>query len=432
MGGDIEPGHKKVLTVYPTMEERFTGEGGAIAGGHVAEAASDYVAPSPQAAALAQTTLAMIRDRYERTPGGLADLRQPEVQAKIVADVQAATAAAQPQGVLGGMMPGPDVAALVAQVAVSVADTTIEIPEIVVLPSRTVNFWFDDFDLTGLGSIALRPSGDTLLIRNLRTDAQRELARAQDGPKESRPENYIVRHLIARPEIDYDSQADLLYKLAGQVIARLRAYLGEDRDVEAVALEHGRKLSDLIFEQMRGHYRESPADYRAHRVRSFRLLKPQQFAYDPARVLPLGQAAQPLSSTPSWLFAGGRKTPYALNRFHSDPERRFAVLLESDRFSGVLKWLRPAIGQFDIEYHGGRRYNPDFVIETAGAKVIVEIKAQNALDDPEVLEKARAARVWVDHADTFADDGDGKAWHYVLLGEHQVSQTLTLPALLPA
>ena len=432
VGGDIEPGHKELLTVYPTMEERFTGEGGAIAGGHVAETASDYVAPSPQAAALAQTTLAMIRDRYERTPGGLADLRKPEVQAKIVADVQAATAAAQPQGVLGGMMPEPDVAALVAQVAVSVADTTIEIPEIVVLPSRTVNFWFDDFDLTGLGSIALRPSGDTLLIRNLRTDAQRELARAQDGPKESRPENYIVRHLIARPEIDYDSQADLLYKLAGQVIARLRAYLGEDRDVEAVALEHGRKLSDLIFEQMRGHYRESPADYRAHRVRSFRLLKPQQFAYDPARVLPLGQAAQPLSSTPSWLFAGGRKTPYALNRFHSDPERRFAVLLESDRFSGVLKWLRPAIGQFDIEYHGGRRYNPDFVIETAGAKVIVEIKAQNALDDPEVLEKARAARVWVDHANTFADDGDGKAWHYLLLGEHQVSQTLTLPALLPA
>jgi len=426
VGGDIEPGQREVLIVYPANEGALTGK--------VAEAASTpgYVPPSAEAAAVASTTLELIRARYESTPGGLADLRKPEVQERIAAEVKAATIAAQPQGELAGMVPNLDVGALVAQVAASVADNTIEIPEIVVLPSRAVHFWYEDFDLTGLQAIALRPTGDTLLVRNLRTDAQRELARPLDGPKESRPENYIVRHLIARPEIDYDSQADLLYKLAGQVIERLRAYLDDARDVEAVALEHGRRLADLIFEQMKGHYRESAAEYRARRVRSFRLLKPQQFAYDPVRVRPLTEPAAPLSSTPSWLFAGGDKTPYPLNRFHSDPERRFAAMLESMAFSGVVRWLRPAAGQFDIEYQGGRRYNPDFVIECTDVKLIVEVKAQNELQDAEVLEKARAARAWVGHANEFAEQGDGKRWRYVLLGEQQVSQSLTLTGLLAA
>lgn len=426
-GGDIEPGARAVLTVPSRTEAWFTG---APVPGIVAEEHATYQPPTPEQAALASTTLDLIRDKYERTlPGGLADLRKPDVQAKIAADVRAATAAAQ--GSLEGIAPAPDVAALVSAVADSVADNAIEIPEIVVLPSRAVHFWFEPFELTGLGSIALRPSGDTLLVRNLRTDAQRELARGSDGPKESRPENYIIRHLIARPEIDYDSQADQLYALAGAVIAHLATYLQPD-EVEAVALEHGRRLSDFIFEHMRGHYRESPVDYRAKMVRSFKVLRPQQFGYDPMRVLPLDSAAKPLSATASYLFMGGRKSPYPMNRFHSDPERRFAAMIDSDRFPGVLKWLRPAPGQFDIEYHGGRRYEPDFVVECENAKLIVEVKAQNELNDPEVLEKARAARTWIEHANSFIAGGDGKRWHYVLLGEQAITESLTLSSMLAA
>lgn len=424
-GGDIEPGARQVLTVPSRTESLFTG---AVLPGIVAEERAEYAPPSPERAALAATTLAVI-GTLERTLPRLTDLHKPAVQAQIAASVREATA--QAQGTLEAVVPAPDVAALVAEVASSVADNAIEIPEIVVLPSRAVHFWFEPFTLTGLDTIALRPSGDTLLIRNLRTDAQTELARTHEGPRESRPEDYIIRHLMARPEIDYDSQADQLYALAGAVIARLSSYLAAD-EVEAAALEHGKQLADFIFAQMRDHYRESAVEYRAQRVRSFKVLKPQQFGYDPARVLPLDQAASPLSATPGYLFAGGKKSPYALNRFHSDPERRFAAMIDSDRFPGVVKWLRPAPGQFDIEYHGGRHYEPDFVVECDTVKLIVEIKAQNALDDAEVQEKARAACAWVAHANGFASEGDGKPWRYVLLGEQQITQSLTLSALVTA
>lgn len=120
-----------------------------------------------------------------------------------------------------------------------------------------------------------------------------------------------------------------------------------------------------------------------------------------------------------------------IHKFDSDPERRLAALIDGNLFPGVVRWLRPASGQFDIEYHGGRRYEPDFVVECETAKLIVEIKAESELNDPTVLEKARAAQTWVKHANAFAHEGDGKLWHYVLLGDSQVSQSLTLQAILP-
>ncbi len=427
-GGDITPEHREVVSMPTAAEAVFTGWQLALPG-HVAEERAAYAPPTPEQVAYADATMLFIRDKYERTlTGGLADLRKPEVQAEIARDVRKATEAAQ--GSFETVMPTADVERLVAEIAVSVADNSIEIPEIVVLPSREVNFWFDDFDLSRLETIRFQPSSDTILIRNLRTDVQRELARAQEGPRETRTENYILRHLMDFPEVDYDSQADLLYKLSGQMVERLRTYLSTQEEVDAVALEHGKALARFIFEQMRAHYRETPAEYRARRVRSFKALKPQQLGVSLAKRLPLIQAANPLSSTPGYLFYGSKKCPYQFQKFDSDPERRFAAIVDSDRMPAVLKWLRPASGQFDIEYDRGRRYEPDFVVECDDCKLIVEIKAERELTDPIVLEKERAAMIWVANANSFATEGDGKPWRYILLADTQVMESLTLSGLL--
>lgn len=427
-GGDITPEHREVVSVPTAAEAIFTGWQLDLPG-QVAEERAAYVPPTPEQVACADTTMQFIRDKYERSlSGGLADLRKPEVQAQIARDVRQATQAAQ--GSFETILPEADVEQLVAQIAIAIADNSIEIPEIVVLPSREVNFWFDDFDLANLEAIRFQASSDTILIRNLRTDTQRELARSQDGPRETRVENYIIRHLMDFPEVDYDSQADLLYKLAGQAVERLRSYLATEEEVEAVALEQGKKIAAIIFGQMRDHYRETPVEYRARRVRSFKALKPQQLGVSLTKRLPLTEAATPLSSTPSYLFYGSKKCPYQFQKFDSDPERRFAAMIDSDRMPMVLKWLRPASGQFDIEYDRGRRYEPDFVVECDDCKLIVEVKAERELSDPVVLEKQRAAKAWVKNANEFAADGDGKLWLYVLLADTHVTESLTFAGLL--
>lgn len=429
-GGDIATEPQVVYTVPTAFEAALTGAELPESENKVQEgAAQPFVFEKPEDREIAQLTIELIRDKYERElKGGHKELKSPDVQQRIAADVRRLSV--ERQGELEGIVTQPDVEKLVAVVTASIAENSIEIPEIVVLPSREVNFWFEDFDLAGVGDIRLQPISDRLLVRNLRDQTQRELARALEGPKEVRVENYIVKYLMDYPQVDYDSQADLLYRLAGQMINHLRTYLQTEEDVENVALAHGKALAQRIFGQMRDHYRQTPAEYRASKVRSFRTLEPQNISYSPSRSLLLTQAATPLSATASFTFRGGKKSPYQFHKFHSDPERRFAVMIDGDFEKDVRRWLKPARNQFRIEYQPGKPYEPDFVIETTAEKLIVEIKAENQMRDPTVQEKARAAAEWVKHANEFAAEGDGKPWRYAMIPDADVTESATLAGLL--
>ena len=426
-GGDISTEPETIITVEPKFVSDLTGDvDTATAFGGQPKQPLFTTQEDRQAV---EITIDLIRDKYERElKGGVGELQKPEVQQRIAKDVERLTQARQ--GTLEGIVAPTDFAKVVAAVVTSIAENTIEIPEIVILPSREVNFWFDDFDLSGISDVRLQPISNRLLIRNLRDQSQRELARALDGPKESQVENYLVKHLMDCPQIDYDTQADLLYKLAGQMIEHLRSYLPNEQDVENVALAHGKMLAQRVFAQMKQHYRETPVDYQASKTRSFRTLLPQHFSYAASKLLPLTQAASPLSATPSFVFEGGQKSPYQFHKFDSDPERRFAVMIDSDFEKSVLRWLKPGYNQFRIEYQSGKRYEPDFVVETVSEKLIVEIKAEKDLSDRSVQDKARAAQEWVKHVNYFISDGDRKRWAYFLIPDSALSEGATLAGLM--
>ncbi|GGZ93414.1 DEAD/DEAH box helicase family protein [Novosphingobium arvoryzae] len=427
-GGDISTEPETIIKVEPKFVSDLTGTGSELPAASDSQPKPPIFTTKEERQAVA-TTIDIIRDKYERQlKGGVNELQKPEVQQQIAKDVQRLTQAQQ--GTLEGIVAPTDFAKVVAAVVTSIAENTIEIPEIVILPSREVNFWFEDFDLTGISDVRLQPISDKLLIRNLRDESQRELARALEGPKESQVENYLVKHLMDYPQVDYDTQADLLYKLAGQMIDHLRSYLPNEQDVENVALAHGKMLAQRIFAQMKLHYRETPADYQASKTRSFRTLQPQHYSHAASKLLPLTQAATPLSATPSFVFQGGAKSPYQFHKFDSDPERRFAVLIDSAFEKDVLRWLKPGYNQFRIEYQSGKRYEPDFVVETVSEKLIVEIKAENQMTDPVVQDKARAAKEWVKHANQFVAEGDGKTWRYALISDQAINESATLAGLL--
>lgn len=440
-GGDVSAAKSVPVSAPTRFEAALTGDwptGDTAPAGAVAEApAPIYTTASERT--IAKQAFDVIRERYEGTSGGVAALRTPEVRRAIAADIMrhraqaaAQAAATQPQGTLEIEAPTePDIAqieAVVEAVTEAVAANVIEIPEIVVLPSREVNFWFDDCDMGDLSAVRHQPMSDQILIRNLRDETRRTLARGETGAREDRVENYIVRHLVDYPEVDYDAHADLLYKLAGQIVTHLRTYLPDAEAVENVALAHGRDLARLAFARLKAHQRQTPAEYRAKLVRQYRALQPQQFAITADRQRPLDQPAAPLSATPSFVFYGGRRSPYAWHKFDSDAERRFACLI--DATTTVRSWLKPGRGQFNIEYQGGKAYEPDFVVETDAEKLIVEIKAYNELGDVVVQEKARAARAWVDQANGFASETGAKSWRYALVADTDITESATLSGLL--
>lgn len=96
----------------------------------------------------------------------------------------------------------------------------------------------------------------------------------------------------------------------------------------------------------------------------------------------------------------------------------------------MLRWLKPATGQFQIDYRAGRAYEPDFVIEASDEKFIIEVKADKDMKDPVVEEKARAAVKWVQHATELARETGGKRWGYALVADSDITESASFKGLM--
>lgn len=117
-----------------------------------------------------------------------------------------------------------------------------------------------------------------------------------------------------------------------------------------------------------------------------------------------------------YLFNGYKKSYYEENAFDSDSERQFSVVLEEDE--DVIKWIKPPLNQMGIFWQAGSQYNPDFLIETKDKKYMVEVKAANEVQNPEVLAKAQEAKKWCKYASEI--DPDNKTWTYCLIKDTNV------------
>ena len=115
---------------------------------------------------------------------------------------------------------------------------------------------------------------------------------------------------------------------------------------------------------------------------------PRALAFDEIQGDPIHnfrEAVEKKSDIPKFLFGGFARCIFPVQKFGSDPERRFAILLEDERDD--LKWFKPARNQFKIFYRAGDGYEPDFVVETATAKYLCEPKRADEMTDPVVLER---------------------------------------------
>jgi type III restriction enzyme len=426
-GGDISATGATLVSAPSVVEMIVTGVQPEMPGFNK-DPRDVFVFNSVRESKTAEVTLEVIR-RYERKLGSAEALRDGDVQKSIADEVRELVRPIQ--GTLEGIIEPPRIDEIVQTVANTVADRTISIPQIVVLPKKQITFTFEDFDLDNLSAINMRPIEDGIIIEDLRTQARVYLARAIDDPRESRAEDYLLRYLIERNEIDYDAHAALLYKLAGQVVARLKSYLVNDAEVENVLLRQGRPLADFIFAQMMNHYRETPLgedDYEVTLTRGFTLLQAQAMNVPAGqRVRDFRQAVAPLSDTRKYVFGGFTKCCYPLQKFDTNPERLLAVIIDAD--ASAEKWIKPARNQFRIDYRSGEAYEPDFVVETKTKMLICEVKAQNELDDATVKAKAAAATKWCKTATQHAPGSGTKPWVYLLIPDDQVRGNASLDGL---
>lgn len=434
-GITIEPDgeRREVWVARPAAEIALAPRAGGAQEDAPAAVQETIVFPTPADQAIAQTTLEVIR-RVARpvTGAGLksaADLNKPEVLAQIVQQVQQIVAPSQQE--LEGMGSEEQVRATVQKAVEMWVEKSMDIPRITIVPTGDTDFGYDDFDLD-VAHIAFQPVSQDILLAYLRTDERERLNADVAFRKEKRLEDYIVRNLWDYNDISYDDQAELLYKLAGQMVDHLRTLHHDEDTLLNVVRYHERKLAELIHAQMQSHVWTKETGFEVQVSQGVTTLRENTYTR-PAGEAPVNFRA-PVDEKQfirSILFGGFRKCLYQVQKFDSDPERRFAVILENDET--VEKWLKPAKGQFQIFYRHAHQefpYEPDFAVETKTEKLLCEPKRATEMTDEVVLAKARAATEWCRHASAHARTYGGKPWSYLLIPHDVITASATLDALI--
>lgn len=352
---------------------------------------------------------------------------RPEVQAQVVREVASQYQPAQME--LDGIAPRqPDMAAVIAATAKLMAEGTIDIPRIIVMPKGEVKAGFKPFKLDLSGMRYPAPS-EELWAKHLRTDQVDVIGLSQSNLSEERLEDYVVSGLIDFPDIAYDEHADLLYDLAGQVATHLRTYLSDD-DARRVLALHQREIARAVHAQMQDHFwLDDTVEYH-HEVRQgWTDIKESAFTTVNEPPLDFRQSPADKSNMARYLFAGFSKCLSNVTKFHSDSERKLAVILERES----IKWLRPAKGQFQMFYRSGNdqlEYQPDFVAEMDDCIVMLEPKMATQMADKDVLAKRDVAVQWCGWATEHATNYGGKPWRYVLIPHDAIAENITVDFLL--
>ncbi|HEY4135529.1 MAG TPA: DEAD/DEAH box helicase family protein [Alphaproteobacteria bacterium] len=356
-------------------------------------------------------------------------LSRPEVQAQVVREVQKQYQPEPEQMELEGVArPAPDMAAVIAATAKLMVERTIDIPRITVMPKGEVKAGFKPFTLD-LSGVRYPAPSEELWAKHLRTDQVDIIGLSPGNFLEEHLEDYVVSGLIDFSDIAYDEHADQLYELAGQVVRHLLGYLSEQEASQVLAL-HQREIARAVHAQMQAHFWKDEAVEYHHEVRQgFTELK--ESAYTALREAPLDYRVPPAdkSNMARYLFGGFSKCLSNVTKFHSDSERKLAVILERE----AQKWLRPAKGQFQMFYRNGNdhaEYQPDFVAETEDKILMLEPKMATQMQDKDVLAKREVALQWCTWASEHARSYGGKPWQYALIPHDTIVENMTLEFLL--
>lgn len=416
IGKDILDRELKVVEVAPVI---------------VAKVAGDTTLPeqkplfnSEKEKAVATATLDVIK-QFERLPSSKG-LKGDDTLKKLVERVQLSVAPVQ--GEIAGVTEQVNVADVVAKTVDLYIESTIDIPKIIILPKGTVTAGYRDFDLD-VKDVNHQPVAKDILIAQLHDHAQYRLVSGDGIVEEARLEDYLVRGLVNFfDDVSYDDHADLLYQLAGQMVKHLQSYLPNEDDVLNVLQYHQDSLVNVIHSQMEDHYEEKVAEFEGKVTKGFTTLRPGSYSI-PADEKPRNFRipVEEKLLIRGMLFDGFRKCLYPTERFQSDTERRFAVVLEND--ADVVKWFKPGKDVFRIYLTGDAQYEPDFVVETKKAKLICETKARKEIDTPDVKNKARAAVKWCEYATKHEAEVGGKPWAYLLIPHDAVDEAKTVQGL---
>ena len=350
---------------------------------------------------------------------GSVDLLKPEVKQLVMEKVESDLGQGQLNMFAGEILDEAD--ALYESTVASYRKHTIDIPRMD-LVQGAVPVWFEEFNLDVTSGFDFRLLNEEIIRRNLKNDDVDIIGVRQGAHEQDSLKNLLVSEVLnCCTEVDYDSNADLLHKLAAQALAKLDGGLEEKDKLPWLVRQYRRVLALMICEQMMAHFRMGEPEYREPKVLPFVRIEPWNFsALSENGYRDYRDPVNPASSIPKFVYRGFTKACHFEYKFDSKAEKELAFVLEHD--GRIIKWLRPAPNQFRIYWRNNtKRYEPDFITETDDAIYMIETKAANEIDSSEVREKTTAALRYCAYATDFTTANTGKPWKYLLIPHDQVA-----------
>lgn len=301
----------------------------------------------------------------------------------------------------------------------------IPIPRIKVSDYGAEEYIFSDFDLD-LQPFNHVPISNDLLIQNLQDMSDRIRI---DGDRIDfegfNPLKTILGLLREKPEIDYESCSELLFKLIKTAVAHYVSKFGEN-GAQNIVMMYRQDISEKIYEQMMRHFscgnsliREEVVALNEHNLPNHYSFETRQSLWDPY--------VKGEERIKSILFDRVEKGVFSEAKFDSVPELILARVLEQDSF--VKNWLRPAPLQFNLTYNRNHQYIPDFVVETESVIYLVEVKGEDKLKDADVVAKKIRGVQYCRTASAWGKANGYKEWQYLFIPSKQITPQSTFEIL---
>ena len=305
---------------------------------------------------------------------------------------------------------------------------TMAIPRLEVESEGDEECFIDDFVLD-VSNMNYTPIPDSVLIQNLlKSSDQMEQKTIEINFRNENPAKTLIDVLRRKPLIDYDAMGVQIAKLILQFFEHLQGKGFDEDSIRNIVFANKKDIANKIYEQISRHIRiKSKGLIEYVSGIDTKLICPvYSTAPDGSNVKSLFDQVQP-GDIRSLVFKDGRKSVLNLNKFDSDSERIFALVC--DRSEEVIKWLRPAPNQFNIHYDHGKRYEPDFVVETKDCCYLVEIKAVRDEDDRAVLAKKAMAVKYCKLATDWCKANGHKPWKHLFIPHDRISISSTFEGL---
>lgn len=227
----------------------------------------------------------------------------------------------------------------------------------------------------------------------------------------------------ALSEISVDEDADYILNIVQQYLALID---GSEADKNKIVRRYAKLIIDDIVKQI--HENMDRQTYYTHVVQKDLIVfrKAVRNVRADGGEVNFRKTIANKNEIKKYVFTGYKKSYYNINAFDSDTERIISVILEDDK--DVIRWIKPPLNQLGLFWQAGQQYNPDFLVETPTTKYMIEVKAKNEVNNPDVVGKAKEGIKWCKYASIV--DFDKKPWEYKLITDEVISVGNTLKYIL--